>query len=186
MSKAQAQKHRAVSLDTDENTQSPEQDKLWWQFFRGVFAMNKKIMIFTLAMFLAGCASPIESMTPQQISALSDSQLCYSDGIHRRGEKARQEIQRRNLNCDPDYRYCVESGFSPGTNQFLGCLRMRTQQSYQEALIEQQRQEQNKIEPYKIEPYIMQSPKPSPSPKKTHCSAYDNGPFGSGVDCVEY
>ncbi len=148
--------------------------------------MKKELMIFSMTVFLAGCASPIESMTAQQVSTLSDSQLCYSDGIHRKGEKTRQEIQRRNLNCDPAFRYCMDSGFTPGTNPFLGCLQMRAQQDYHGALIEQQQQEQNPVKSYMLELPPMQPPKSPDTATQTHCSAYDNGPFGSGLDCASH
>lgn len=54
MSKAQAQKHRAVSLDTDENTQSPEQDSSG-DFLFGRYFM--RIALLAGIIILAGCVT---------------------------------------------------------------------------------------------------------------------------------
>lgn len=76
---------------------------------------------FLMVFLLAGCASPTFQMTPVQVSALSDDQLCSFKNNYRSETKAEAEIARRGLNCDRYYRECLRRGNQPNTEAMAFC-----------------------------------------------------------------
>lgn len=71
---------------------------------------------------LAGCASPAIHMSPAQIHALSDDQLCEFNNNYRSESRTRAEITRRNLNCNRHFRECLRRGNRPGTEAMDFCV----------------------------------------------------------------
>lgn len=78
---------------------------------------------FLLALFLlSACGSPAKQMTPQQISMLSNQQLCELKNRYAWEQNTEIEIGRRNLNCDPAFNECIEKGNKPNTPAMGICV----------------------------------------------------------------
>lgn len=82
--------------------------------------MNKKTIF--LLFILSGCGSPAQQMTPQQISMLSNEQLCQLKNSYPWEQNTEIEIGRRNLNCDPAYNECIGRGNKPNTPAMAMCI----------------------------------------------------------------
>lgn len=83
----------------------------------------RKLKILIISACLAGCTipTPLDHMTPQQISALPDQEICHWADL---GDTiAIPEAIRRNVNCDPSYQYCIGLQIKPGTALFLDCVK---------------------------------------------------------------
>ncbi|MDX2112563.1 MAG: hypothetical protein SFW63_02340 [Alphaproteobacteria bacterium] len=104
--------------------------------------MKKSFLFFSLLISVTACMvkTPLDDMTPQQLSALPAKELCYWANL---GDTvAIPEARRRQVNCAPEYLYCVDNGFKPGSKNFLECIskynqsaaaeRAQKQQYYQE------------------------------------------------------
>ncbi|MFZ4124609.1 MAG: hypothetical protein ACOYJ2_00875 [Rickettsiales bacterium] len=102
--------------------------------------MKNLFTLLSLAIFLSSCEieTPLDKMSKSELAALSDSDICYWAEL---GESnAVPEMHKRNLNCSPDYRYCSDNGFKPGTKSFLDCLK-----TYQKQIAKQEADKQEKI-----------------------------------------
>lgn len=100
---------------------------------------NLKFTIIGLTLMVVGCASPAVNMTPEQISMLSDNQLCQLQSSYGWEAKTETEIGRRQLNCDPAYRTCIAQGYTPNTPEANGCaVQMRENWALQEKIKQQE------------------------------------------------
>lgn len=72
MSKAQAQKHRAVSLDTDENTQPPGQDSSGGFPYTKGSDMKTYACILITALALSACANPRSTTNQLELGMTKD------------------------------------------------------------------------------------------------------------------
>lgn len=83
----------------------------------------KAFLYVTTLIALAACAtSPAQTMTPQQVAALTDVQLCDLDYYYRDEPKTMQEIARRGLPCDPDEITCMKRGIERGSPLMPLCM----------------------------------------------------------------
>lgn len=92
--------------------------------------MHRKLsFLITLSGFtlLASACQPIPSpattMSPEQISQLSNQQLCELKNSYVWEQKTEVEIGKRNLNCDPDYNECLAKGIDPTTSSMGYCIK---------------------------------------------------------------
>lgn len=81
---------------------------------------------FTLlitAAVLTGCAtaSPTQTMSEDQISKLSDRQICNIRVNHLFETKLELEIGKRGLECSEEYHFCKERGLTQATPEFQNC-----------------------------------------------------------------
>lgn len=83
--------------------------------------MTRTLLALAVAGCVTACASPTFNMTPQQVAALSDDQLCAYDNSYRSETKMSAEIARRGLNCDRYYRECLRRGNQPNTEAMAFC-----------------------------------------------------------------
>ena len=98
--------------------------------------VKNKLLLFSV-LILSSCASPTFKMSPEQVAALSDDQLCTYSNNYRNETKMSAEIARRNLNCDRYFRECLRRGNQPGTEAMKFCMdilrensRLRSQPAY--------------------------------------------------------
>lgn len=82
----------------------------------------RKSLALLLACSLVACASPTFNMTPAQIRALNDDQLCSFHNNYRSEAKAEAEIAARGLNCNRYYRECLRKGNKPNTEAMDFCI----------------------------------------------------------------
>ncbi len=71
---------------------------------------------------LAACASPTFQMTPDQVRAMDDAQLCSYKNNYRAETKLEAEVARRGLNCDRYHQECLRRGNKPGTEAMDFCM----------------------------------------------------------------
>ncbi len=89
---------------------------------------------------VTGCASPAVEMTPQQISQLTDQQICNLHNGFTWETKTELEIGRRNLNCDPDFNLCVARGIDPrNTPVITSCMQDIQDKRAMQKVIDDQR-----------------------------------------------
>jgi hypothetical protein len=82
-----------------------------------------KLLSLSLVLIVSACAeSPATTMTPQQISTLSNTQLCGLHNNYAWDQATEMEIGRRNLICDPAYIECSNRGNKPGTPAMALCM----------------------------------------------------------------
>ena len=74
-------------------------------------------------LLVTACASPAQNMSVEQVSQLSDVQLCQLRGAYMYEPKTETEIGRRNLNCHPAYLECSNQGLQNGTPEMTLCAR---------------------------------------------------------------
>lgn len=99
------------------------------------------ITVLSLALLVAACASPAEHMSMQEVSTLSDKQLCDLKRMYRWEKKTELEIGRRNLNCDPDYIECASRGVKPNSPEMAVCIdQLRENRELKEKIEAQQRE----------------------------------------------
>lgn len=85
--------------------------------------MKKTTAILT-TILLAGCVtSPAVQMTSQEVSQLSNRQLCELRNNYPWEQNTEIEIGRRNLNCDPAENECLAQGNRPGTPAMALCVK---------------------------------------------------------------
>lgn len=89
--------------------------------------MRKTPLLFIAApiaitLLLSGCESPATSMTQEQVSGLSNEQLCSLKSSYPWEQKTELEIGKRNLNCDPAYNECLGRGNQPNTPAMTTCI----------------------------------------------------------------
>lgn len=72
--------------------------------------MNRMLLAIGALVLLTACASPAERMTVEQVSSLTDVQLCQINNGYRPEPKVLTEIGSRNLNCDPAVTQCMAQG----------------------------------------------------------------------------
>jgi hypothetical protein len=89
---------------------------------------------------LSGCMSPAARMSQEDISSLSNQQLCGLNNSYGWEEKTQIEIGRRNLNCDPVFNECLNRGSKPNTPEMALC----TNQIRQTMQLEEQVKRQQK------------------------------------------
>ena len=113
--------------------------------------MKKLILPIILILGLAACASPAVNMSPEQVSQLSNDQLCQLKNSYAWEQKTEVEIGKRNLNCDPIYNQCRYQGHEDGSPQLASCmqqirenLRLKQQMQAQQQEMERQ-QRRNEI-----------------------------------------
>lgn len=103
--------------------------------------MMKRLLSLACIMLVAACASPAEQMTMQEVSQLSDKQLCELKRTYRWEKKTELEIGKRNLNCDPDYIECSSRGVKPNSPEMAVCIdHLRENRALKEKLEQQQRE----------------------------------------------
>ncbi len=85
--------------------------------------MNHKITLGLIVTLLSGCYSPAAEMSPQQISMMSDMQLCQLKNSYPWEQNTEIEIGRRNLNCDPAYNECLSQGHRPNSPAMAMCIK---------------------------------------------------------------
>jgi hypothetical protein len=87
----------------------------------GEWSMRNTGIIVLLATSLAACESAqISRMGPDKLAAVSDGALCNT--FVQATPAVNVERQRRNLgDCSVAHRQCVQSGFQPGTFNYLQC-----------------------------------------------------------------
>jgi hypothetical protein len=93
---------------------------------------------------LSGCASPAVDMTQQQVSSLSDDQLCNLKNSYSWESKTEVEIGTRNLNCDPAYRQCLLQGFKKNTPEITLCTKQVNENWELQNKLEEQKKEAEK------------------------------------------
>lgn len=81
----------------------------------------KKISILLSVLILSACASPSETMTQEQVSMLSDLQLCEYRNNYSTNNKLEIEIGRRNLDCSKESVYCLKRGHKKDDPDFNTC-----------------------------------------------------------------
>lgn len=59
--------------------------------------MKNTLTMFAAVIMLSACTTPLDGMTPKQISGLSDSKICYWANLG--DDVAIPEAKRRKLNC---------------------------------------------------------------------------------------
>lgn len=103
--------------------------------------MKQKYFLIPFMLLLAGCGSPLGDMTPQQISTLSDDQLCAYRNNYPYEEKTELEIGKRKLNCDPATRECQSTGHMLGTPAMALCVKQTRENWAMQEHLEQQQQQ---------------------------------------------
>lgn len=98
------------------------------------------VLFLYLELLLAGCVeSPAKTMTPQQISSLSNTQLCELSNNYEWDQNTEIEIGKRDLICDPAYIECSNQGHALGTPAMALCMdQLRENWALQEQVQEQQ------------------------------------------------
>jgi hypothetical protein len=89
---------------------------------KGSHIMKRYLQLLPL-IILSACASPAAQMTPEQVSNLSNQQLCELTWNYPYEQKTQVEIGKRKINCDPVYIECDNSGVKPGTPGFMLCMK---------------------------------------------------------------
>jgi len=97
-----------------------------------------KYLILWAVLGLAACASPAAQMTPEQISSLSNQQLCNLKNNYLWDQNTEVEIGRRNLNCDPVYNECVQRGAESGPELSLCMNQIRDKQVMEQKIAQQE------------------------------------------------
>lgn len=101
----------------------------------------KKLIIISSALLLGACASPAQNMSPQQVSQLSDLQLCQLKNSYAYEQKTEIEIGKRNLNCHPAYMECASRGLKNGTPEMSLCAnQVQENWAMQQRIQEQERE----------------------------------------------
>jgi len=83
----------------------------------------KKIITLSTIILLGACASPAQNMTSDEVSQLSDLQLCQFKNTYAYEQKTEIEIGKRNLNCDPAYMECASRGLKNSTPEMSLCVK---------------------------------------------------------------
>lgn len=102
--------------------------------------MRQTPLIFFIApvaacLLLNGCESPAASMTPQQVSQLSNDQLCDLKNSYPWEQNTELEVGKRNLICDPAYNQCLGQGNKPDSPNMTTCInQLRENWALQEEL----------------------------------------------------
>ncbi len=92
---------------------------------------------------LGACQSPAVGMSPQELSSLSNEQLCSLQLSYPWEQKTEMEIGRRNLNCDPAFNQCLGQGHQPSSPGMTSCInQVRENWRLQKQVEDQQRQMQ--------------------------------------------
>lgn len=112
--------------------------------------MKRLTTILTITM-LSGCAtSPALQMSPEQVSMLSNAQLCELHNNYSPVSTTEVEIGRRNLNCDPAINECIGRGNKMGTPAMALCVQdlrqswaMQRQLQQQDQQLQQQQTQMN-------------------------------------------
>ena len=81
-----------------------------------------RLWILAFVVCLAACASPTFQMTPEQVRAIDDAQLCSFKNNYRAEAKLEAEVARRGLNCDRFHQECLRRGNKPGTEAMDFCM----------------------------------------------------------------
>ncbi|PZO86701.1 MAG: hypothetical protein DI626_05805 [Micavibrio aeruginosavorus] len=81
----------------------------------------KKFVPFLLLILVSACASPAKDMTAEQVSHLSDEQLCDMSKSYAFEAKIEVEIGKRDLQCTDEYLACKRQGYKPRTPDFENC-----------------------------------------------------------------
>jgi hypothetical protein len=98
----------------------------------------KLLFALIAVFFLSACVSPLESMSPAQVSQLSDDQICGFYTSYPFEEKTTLEVGKRRLNCNPNVRACMASGHKEGSAEMALCVNNRLEKARLQKQIEEQ------------------------------------------------
>lgn len=99
----------------------------------------KNYLLIFAVLSLTACVSPAAQMTPEQLSTLSNQQLCNLKNNYLWDQNTEIEVGRRNLNCDPIYNECLLRGAEPNGAEMALCMnQIREQQAMQRTINQQQ------------------------------------------------
>lgn len=100
------------------------------EFSRAIFLgdIMKIFYLCVISLILTACAgvSPTDTMTPEQISSLSDERLCSLQSHYDFEPKLEVEIGKRDIECTEEFLSCKRQGYIQKTPQFENCKQLES------------------------------------------------------------
>jgi hypothetical protein len=101
------------------------------------------LSLAALCLVLTACQSPTATMHPQQVSQLSNQQLCNLKNSYPWEQNLELELGKRGLNCDPDFNECRNRGIDTSSPAMASCINdIREKRQLQREMQQQQMQMQ--------------------------------------------